>query len=78
MIIELKINAQELFEFTTYNDWLHNSNSMFKKHSHKPNVCIATDGSVCHIGEDFLRAREWNLFPIKVYTLQRTIESTPF
>lgn len=78
MNTELKINATELFEFTSFSDWVNNASKRFKPHKFKPNVCIATDGSVCHIGEDFMRARDYDLFPIKVYTLQRTIETTPF
>lgn len=72
---DLTIKATELFEFRNFTDWVNNATKNFKPHKFKPTVCIASDGSVCHIGEDFMIARDWKLFPIKVYSLERTAQA---
>jgi len=75
---EIKLNATELFQFGSFNDWVNNASKKFKPYKLLPTICIASDGSVCHIGEDFMLARDWELFPIKVYSLKRTKSSIPF
>jgi len=75
---QLVLNATEIFQFSSFSDWVNNARKRFKSHGLKPTVCIASDGSVCHNGEDFMLARDYELFPVIVYLLERTKETTPF
>ena len=75
---ELKLNGTELFQFATFSDWVNNAKKRFKNHNLKAIICVASDNSVCHIGEDFMLARDYDLFPIKAYSLERTKDTVPF
>lgn len=77
---ELKLTGTELFQFSSFNDWVKNASERFYPYKHYGihYVCIAKDNSVCYIGEDFMLAKDWDLFPVKVYSLTRTSETVEF
>jgi len=72
---ELKVNGEFLFQFDNFTHWVNKASSKFRTYSHSGMVCVAFDknGKVCHIGEDFMNARDNDLFPIKVYSLERAV-----
>lgn len=70
------INAEPLFEFDSFERWVNKASSWFRgKTKYDVIVCLDRNGNVCHTGEDFMKARDENLFPVKCFRLQRTIEA---
>ena len=71
--MKIEIEAEEVFQFSTFSQWVNNATYKFKAlGKHHATVCIDAGGNVCHIGEDFQLAKTKGLFPVKVYSLQRT------
>lgn len=69
------INAEFLFEFDSFERWVNKASSWFKgKTKYDVIVCLDRNGFVCHIGEDFMKARDEKSFPVKCFRLKRTIE----
>lgn len=59
--------GEELFEFRSYSQWVNKAASWFS--GCKPNECICIDsaGRICRTGKQFMRARDEDTFPVKVY-----------
>lgn len=74
----LKVKGYFLFEFKTMSQWVNKASSWFKPYQYGGyvTVCLDKNNNVCHIGEDFMRAEKDDLFPVKVYALQRTAKYT--
>ncbi len=71
----LTIKGELLFEFNSFSQWVNKASSWFKPYKYGFSyVCLDKNNNVCHIGEDFMNARDNNLFPVKVYVLQRACQ----
>ncbi len=59
--------GEEVFEFSSYSQWVNKAASWFR--GFKPGECICIDkvGRICRTGKQFMRARDQDTFPIKVY-----------
>ena len=78
-VANLQVRGTYLFEFKNLSQWLNKAPSWFKpyKYGHSL-ICLDKRNNVCHIGEDFMVAKDNDLFPVKVYSLERTSKvSTP-
>jgi protein gp37 len=68
-------DADALVYFTTYNEWVNKARSWLggisgggtKYKEPERAVCVDTQGRVCHIGRDFIRAREEGTFPVTAF-----------
>ncbi|MBA4852065.1 hypothetical protein [Emticicia sp. BO119] len=70
----LTLNAEVVFEFKSYFDWINNASNKFKPYGNRfPIVCVNTEGKICHNGADFMYSLQNNLYPIKAYLLQRAV-----
>lgn len=68
---KLTIKAEFLFQFDSFDKWVNKASTMFKPyHFGYAYICLDVENNVCHLGEDFMNARDKNLFPVKVYSLQ--------
>lgn len=69
------IKGELLFEFASFSQWVNKATSWFAPYKYGYScICLDTAGNVCHIGEDFKHARDNDLFPVKVYALQRACQ----
>lgn len=68
------LDAEYLFEFESFQRWVNKAQSWFKGYNMRMGniICIDKNYNVCACGEDFMLARDLNLFPVKVYELKRT------
>lgn len=74
-MIEVTIKAEYLFEFGNFNQWVRKASQWFKPYKFGYHyVCLDKENNVCHIGEDFMNARDKELFPVKVYALNRACQ----
>jgi hypothetical protein len=73
----IDVKVEFLFEFTSFDKWVNKGQSWFKPYNRDKVICIDKNGNCCNIGEDFMAARDNDLFPVKAYRLIRTIETTP-
>jgi hypothetical protein len=71
--IEIEV-AEELFEFTSFVQWVNKAASWFASHniSNHNYVCVDAKGRACRNGFDFQRADREGAFPVKVYSLSAT------
>lgn len=73
--VEIKINAEFVCEFISFSSWVNKAKSALSEYGrYQQVVCIDTEGNICFIGEDFMHARDNNLFPVKAYRLIRSVE----
>jgi hypothetical protein len=58
-----------LFEFHSFANWVNKASSRFRECGHRSANCICVDsaGRICLVGAQFMRARDEDTFPIKVY-----------
>lgn len=71
-MITLTISGDALVTFRSFNEWIEKSAVLRLKNESV--ICIASDGTVCHLTSDFEFARDNDLFPVKAYRLIRTSE----
>lgn len=72
---QLKIEGELLFEFATFDTWVNKASRMFAPYKyHFSYVCLNKNNEVCFIGEDFMKSRDEDLFPVKVYALKRVCQ----
>lgn len=72
----IEIFADEVTTFSNFQEWVNKATSRLCGFRREQIViCLDKLGNVCTIGEDFIYARDNNLFPIKVYRLIRTSEA---
>lgn len=75
--ILLKINAERITEFRTFDEWVNKASSRLGHLSdrHHVLICLDKEGNACHIGADFMKARDNNLFPVTAFLIQRSVNS---
>ncbi len=66
----ISILGDEITTFLTY-DQYQNRHAAIKPGQYEHVVCVASDGTICQITQDFLYARDNGLFPVVGYRLQR-------
>jgi len=68
MKIEIEV-IDKVFEFSTFEDWVNNAKKRFRKNNVYQNntICVDGSGNLCVIGKNFMKARDDNAFPVKVY-----------
>lgn len=64
--IEVEL-GEFLFEFTSFDKWCDHAQSYFRGIRPDSFLCIDAKGRICRIGREFMRARDDNSFPVKVY-----------
>jgi hypothetical protein len=70
---EIKITAVVLFEFTSFEQWVNKASSWFRPYKYGFSyICLDKNNKACHIGADFMKARDTDAFPVKVYAIERT------
>jgi hypothetical protein len=74
--MNIDINAEEIAKFQTFSQWV-NKASLWLGHSKRTHVLICLDkaGNICQIGEDFMAARDFDLFPVTAYLIEKTISA---
>ena len=76
------IRGEELFRFTSKQDWINNATRQFAKYK-KPEerfdtaaiLCVDIHGRVCGIGADFDQAEKEGSFPVVAYRLERVMSA---
>ena len=68
------ILGEELFSFSCFHQWVNKTHSWYRQHDANSNNSLAIDakGRVCMRGKDFMRARDEESFPVKVYSKEQT------
>ena len=63
--------GNEVFSFTSKQQWANKAHSWFKNSGLRPGEYIAIDawGRVCTKGAEFMRAEEDDTYPVTVYRL---------
>lgn len=61
----------ELFAFTTFTQWVNKARGWYRSTGTSSHNSIAIDaaGRVCLLGVHFMRARDENTFPVRVYEI---------
>lgn len=68
--------GQYLFKFDNFDEWCDKAKGMFKRAGIlgcNYHLCIDTKGRICPTGKEFMRARDENAFPIKVFIARITV-----
>jgi len=72
---KITLEAEEITTFHTFQEWVNKASSRIGGFARNQTiVCIDVNGNTLTIGEDFMLARDNNLFPVKAYRLVRTSE----
>jgi len=72
---KININAELICEFSNFNSWVNHASSWLGRlPKYTQYICVDTNGNICDIGEDFMKARDNNRFPVKAYRLVRSVE----
>lgn len=69
---EITINiGEELFGFTSFNDWVNNAQYKFAAAGvRSPDVlCVDSAGRIMEKGAEFMRARDEDTFPVRVFKM---------
>lgn len=68
---QITIQAQFLFQFESFSDWVNNATYLYSTCGYRAKNTIAVDtaGNTCTCGKDMMHARDHRLFPIKVYKI---------
>jgi hypothetical protein len=73
--MKIEINAELIYEFRSFQNWVDKARSRIGVFSRSEIIiCIDKNGNSCNIGEDFMHARDNDLFPVKAYRLIRNTE----
>lgn len=76
--ITISVPAEYLTTFTNFQQWVNKATTRIGGYGNMEQLlCLDKNGNVCHIGQDFMAARDADLFPVKAYRLIRTIETIP-
>jgi flagellar biosynthesis/type III secretory pathway protein FliH len=70
-----RVNAEYLCTFKDFDQWVNKASSWIAGHRKGTVICIDDAGNLCLIGEDFMAARDFKLFPVKAYRMIKTIEA---
>lgn len=70
--------AEIIVVFDTFNQWVNKAGSRLGGFNKFRDVivCLDKDGYCCHIGEDFMTARDNDRFPVTAYLLTRSVTVT--
>lgn len=72
----IRIIAEEVTTFNTFSEWVNKASSRIGGFAKTQQIlCVDINGNTLTCGEDFMCARDNNLFPVKAYRLVRTIET---
>ena len=65
--------AEYLFQFEDFWHWVNKATILFRAYKPKgaKTICLDKNNHDCKIGIDFMYARDNDLFPIKVYALNK-------
>lgn len=69
---EIKVKATPVYVFENFNEWVNRASIVFENKNHSCYICVDNMGYICHIGEDFMQARDKGRFPVKAYLLLRS------
>ncbi len=69
----IQVLGDEVTTFVNHDQYI-NRNAAIKLGQTEIVICVAVDNSVCHTQQDFLYARDNDLFPVKAYRLTRTFD----
>lgn len=71
----ISVKAEHIYTFNSFSEWVNKASSRLGGFGKSQKIiCVDTEGNYCHQGEDFMIARDNNLFPVKAYRLVRTNE----
>jgi len=71
----LTVYGEKICVFNTFDEWVDKASSRLSGLGKRvPWVCLDRQGFVCHIGEDFMMARDKGRFPVTAYVLTRSVE----
>jgi len=69
------VKAEHIATFSNFQDWVNKASSKTGDYRRDQKIiCIDINGNTLNIGEDFMKADEKELFPVKAYRLIRTNE----
>ena len=76
VIEKITLEAEEITTFHTFQEWVNKASSRIGGFRREQRIiCFDVNGNALTIGEDFMYARDNNLFPVKAYRLVRTSEA---
>ncbi|GAB1535638.1 hypothetical protein ADMFC3_12690 [Geovibrio sp. ADMFC3] len=66
---KIEIEAMFAFEFQSFDEWVNKAASWFQSTGiiDEHYICVDAGGRVCKKGKEFIRARDENTFPVRVY-----------
>lgn len=63
--------GEVLIVFSSFDNWVDKAQSRFSiLQGYKKYLCLDKAGRVCMTGEEFMRARDDNSFPVTVYSIE--------
>jgi hypothetical protein len=74
--IKVEIKVEKLCVFHTFSSWVNHASSWIGGYSSRYEIviCIDKNGRLCHIGKQFMFARDNDLFPVTAYRLIKNTE----
>ncbi|MDR1897986.1 MAG: hypothetical protein LBR10_14475 [Prevotellaceae bacterium] len=72
----VEIKAEKICKFENFNSWVNHASSWIGVYNklHDTIICIDKNGNSCHIGKQFMFARDNDLFPVTAYRLIKNTE----
>jgi hypothetical protein len=69
--MKVTIEAEFICEFPTFMSWVNNASFYLGGYDKRFDtiLCVDKNGCQCHIGKQFMYARDNDLFPVKAYKL---------
>lgn len=67
--MNLEIEAELIFEFPTFSNWVNKAPAKFKPYRMEVTICVDAGGNVIKNRLGFMAARDANLFPVQVFKL---------
>jgi len=76
MIHELKIRAELICEFNSFQEWVNKASSRLGGYNKNYHVllCLDKEGYACKMGADMQAAKDNDRFPVKAYFITRSFE----
>lgn len=71
---EIPMRAYKVCEFQTFNSWVNHASSWLCNYDGEDIICIDKLGYRCYIGEQFMHARDHDLFPVTCYAFIKNTE----
>lgn len=70
----ISCNAYVICTFESFSEWVNMAKTRLGNYKSHVIVCLDINGNECHIGEDFMAARDNDLFPVIAYAIVRTAD----